>query len=149
MSVLDVGAKVWRVVSLRNAGQKGVFTALIVFYGMLFSASFWLYMTLNKDDDHWLSRVGGSVVTISLALSLFQFCYERWMEVRITKTASVNLKKYKEVGFSDEEAQGKVELYENGTRKKIERMRFIILFNTLFCAAIGELLHSFGDLFIR
>ncbi|WP_147262789.1 hypothetical protein [Roseiarcus fermentans] len=127
---------------------------LFLYYVVIVITFTAIFVTLKSHDEHWLNRFGGMVVTMSLGLSLLQFAYERWMESRLERNHrdrkdDDSARELQQYGLSLFEANSKHAKVLAMERQDLQRMRWIILANTLCTGVVGEVLHTFGDLICK
>ena len=99
-------------------------------------------------EPEWFSRFGTILVVLSLCLTLVQFLLESELPTHIEQLQNEAKIRLEERGESSEEAEVALAVLSRGLREKYERSRYRILITSLITAAIGELLHGFGDLVV-
>ncbi|MBR0949270.1 hypothetical protein [Bradyrhizobium canariense] len=105
-----------------------------------------LLLAVQSGNHEWINRFGALLVVCSLALTLAQFVYEsRMPELVAQKKASVEKILDERVIFSDEK-DAVVGKFLSDLSFNIDRTRYKILIRSLAVAALGELLHGFGDI---
>lgn len=128
--------------STDQLGTKAVAIRLGLFYGCIILAFAALAMSSGR-DQHWLNRFGGTVVTLSCVVSFLQFSIERYMENRLA--LQPDPEPWMRLGLSKTEAEEQTKRFALAQRERLERIRRLIFINALASAALGEMLHVFGD----
>jgi len=118
-----------------------------VFAGVFLACALIGWLCFRANDEHWLNRVGGTLVVVSLAFTFWQLVFEWRREARQEIDPAAWTTRLIELGRSVEEAQQAARAVLHEQRRRLNQNRLAIVIIALGTAALGELLDSFGDIF--
>jgi hypothetical protein len=106
-------------------------------------------LAYNLGDGHWLSSSGALVVVASLIATLWQFRFERLTDNVVSSAVEQVRQRAAVQGLSGEASENAARSAKEKLVSQIDQCRTYILVNSIAIAAVGELVHGFGDVVWR